>query len=78
MQLGLGRESKNGNGRRTRRTHFRLLAIRKYDFSEVKKAMITWLYLSILCVLAFPKCVLGEVEEAMLLLDILKTTLRKR
>ena len=44
---------------RSFRTHFRLLAIPKYVFSEVEKAMILWVaghYLRILYILAYPKC----------------------
>ena len=65
MRLGRGRESNVASGRRALRTHFRLLAIPKYDFSEVEKTMIAWHYLGILYFLAYPKCDLGEVEKAM-------------
>ena len=40
MRLGRGREGNISSVRRALRTHFRLLAIQKYDFTDVKKAMI--------------------------------------
>ena len=40
MRLRRSRESNVASGRRALRTNFRLLAIPKYDFSEVEKAMI--------------------------------------
>ena len=56
------------SGRRSLRTRFRLLAITKYDFSEVEKSMIECVVshkLGILYNLTYPKCDLGEVEKAM-------------
>ena len=66
MRLWRGRESNVVRGRRDLRTHFRPLAIRIYDFSDVEKAMIqgvVLLYLGILYSLAYRKCDLGEVEK---------------
>ena len=42
MRLGRGRKSNVASGRRALRTHFRLLAIPKYDNREVEKTIIQW------------------------------------
>ena len=50
-------------------THFRLLALSKYELTEVEKAKIqdvAFHYLGILYFLAYPKCDLGEFDKAML------------
>ena len=47
-------------------THFRLLALSKYELTEVEKAKIqdvAFHYLGILYILAYAKCDLGEFEE---------------
>ena len=47
-------------------THFRLLAIPIYDFEKAKIHLVIWRFVGILYFLAYPKCLLGEVEKATL------------
>ena len=37
-----GRDCNDADGRRALRTHFRFLAIRKYEFGDDEKTMIQW------------------------------------
>lgn len=42
LRLRRGRECNVRSGRRALRTHFRFLAIPKYDFSDFEKVMMQW------------------------------------
>ena len=67
MRVGQGRESNFASGCGALRTYFCLLAMPKYDFSEVEKAMIQgndWNYLGLIHFMAYQKCELGDVEKS--------------
>ena len=68
MWLAQGPERNVASGQRTVTTYFSFLAIPKYDFCHVEKAMIQWVSWysqGILYFLAYPKCGLYEVEIVM-------------